>query len=93
MYDRDARLDLRALLDAAEAAPPTAGVEALAAELAKALGAGEVSFLIADISGGALARLVPAQPGSAPSGRRRRRCRSPGHRLGWRCAASRFSWQ
>ena len=66
MCDRDARLDLRALLDAAEAAPPTAGVEALAAELAKAVGAGEVSFLIADISGGALARLVRAQPGSAP---------------------------
>ncbi len=64
--DRDARLDLRALLDAAEAAPPTAGVEALAAELAEAVGAGEVSFLIADISGGALARLVRAQPGSAP---------------------------
>ncbi len=64
--DRDAHLDLRALLDAAEAAPPTAGVEALAAELAEAVGAGEVSFLIADISGGALARLVRAQPGSAP---------------------------
>jgi len=34
--------------------------------LAKAVGAGEVSFLIADISGGALARLVRAQPGEAP---------------------------
>jgi serine phosphatase RsbU (regulator of sigma subunit) len=66
MYDREARLDLRALLDAVEAAPPTDGVGALAAELAKAVGAGEVSFLIADISGGALARLVRAQPHEAP---------------------------
>ena len=66
MCDREARLDLRALLDAVEAAPPTDGVGALAAELAKAVGAGEVSLLIADISGGALARLVRAQPSSAP---------------------------
>ncbi len=60
MCVRDARLDLRALLDAADAAPPTAGIEALAAELAKAVGASEVSFLIAENSGGALARLVRA---------------------------------
>lgn len=54
----DPRLDLRALLDAAEAAPPAAGVDALAAELAGRVGASEVSFLIADISGQALIRLA-----------------------------------
>jgi serine phosphatase RsbU (regulator of sigma subunit) len=54
----DARLDLRALLDAAEAAPPAAGVDALAAELADRVGAREVSFLIADISGTTLTRLA-----------------------------------
>lgn len=53
----DSRLDLRALLDAAEAAPPAAGVDALAAELAAHVGAREVSFLIADIHGQALVRL------------------------------------
>ncbi len=64
--DHDVRLDPRGLLDAVEAAPPTAGVQALAVELAKTVGAAEVSFLIADISGRALARLVRAQPDSAP---------------------------
>lgn len=54
----DARLDLRALLDAAEAAPPADGVDALAAELAARVGASEVSMLIADISGLTLARLA-----------------------------------
>lgn len=53
----DPRLDLRALLDAAEAAPPAAGVDALAAELAARVDAREVSFLIADIHGQALVRL------------------------------------
>ena len=53
----DPRLDLRALLDAAEAAPPAAGVDALAAELAARVDAREVSFLIADIHGAALVRL------------------------------------
>jgi len=64
----DARLDLRALLDAAEAAPPAEGVDALAAELALRVGALEVSMLIADISGLALARLArrPAPGRSAP---------------------------
>ena len=54
----DARLDLSALLDAAEAAPPAEGVDALAAELAARVGASEVSMLIADISGLTLTRLV-----------------------------------
>lgn len=63
----DARLDLRALLDAAEAAPPAEGVGALAAELAARVGASEVSMLIADISGLALARL-PRRPAPGRSG-------------------------
>ena len=54
----DPRLDLRALLDAAEAAPPAAGVDALASELAHRVGAREVSFLIADIHGRGLVRLA-----------------------------------
>ena len=63
----DARMDLRALLDAVEAAPPAEGVDALAAELAARVGALEVSMLIADISGLALARLArrPAPERSA----------------------------
>ena len=54
----DARLDLSALLDAVEAAPPAEGVDALAAELAARVSASEVSMLIADISGRTLARLA-----------------------------------
>ena len=54
----DARLDVSNLLDAAEAAPPCEGVDALAAELASRVGACEVSMLIADISGLTLTRLV-----------------------------------
>jgi len=54
----DARLDLRALLDAAEAVPPTEAVDALAAELAARVEASEVSMLIADISGLTLSRLA-----------------------------------
>ncbi|HUR15589.1 MAG TPA: PP2C family protein-serine/threonine phosphatase [Mycobacteriales bacterium] len=53
-------VDLRALLDAVEAASPTQGVDALAAELAKMVGATEVSFLIADVAGGTLERLARA---------------------------------
>ena len=64
----DPRLDLRALLDAVEAAPPTAAVEALSAELAKEVGASEVSFLIADIIGGSLSRLARAsRDGATPA--------------------------
>ena len=54
-------VDLRALLDAVEAASPTQGVDALAGELARLVGAAEVSFLIADVAGGTLVRL--ARPG------------------------------
>jgi hypothetical protein len=50
-------LNLNALLAAVEAAPPVAAVDVLAAELAEAIGAREVSFLIADFSGQSLIRL------------------------------------
>ncbi len=64
----DPRMDLRALLDAAEAVPPAEGVDALAAELAARVDASEVSMLIADISGLTLARLSrrPAPGRSVP---------------------------
>lgn len=64
----DPRLDLRALLDAAEAVPPAEGVSALAAELSARVSAREVSMLIADISGLALVRLArsAAQGRSVP---------------------------
>jgi len=62
----DGHLDLRALLDAAEAAPPAEGVDAMAAVLADTVSATEVSLLIADISGLALARLARAPAPSQP---------------------------
>lgn len=46
------------LLDAAEAASPVDAVEAVTRELGLALGATEVSFLIADLSGRGLVRLA-----------------------------------
>jgi hypothetical protein len=51
------RLDLGALLAAVEDAPPVAAADVFGERLAAALGATEVSFLIADFSGGALIRL------------------------------------
>src|SRR5213595_2020865 len=50
-------LNLNSLLAAVEAAPPVAAVDALAGALAEAVGAREVSFLIADFSGHSLIRL------------------------------------
>jgi hypothetical protein len=50
-------LNLNALLAAVEAAPPVAAVDVLAEALAEAVGAREVSFLIADFSGRSLIRL------------------------------------
>jgi hypothetical protein len=50
-------LNLNSLLAAVEAAPPVAAVDVLAAALAEAIGAREVSFLIADFSGQSLIRL------------------------------------
>src|SRR4051794_28666583 len=52
-----ARLDLGALLAAVEDAAPVAAVDVLGERLASALGARELSFLIADFSGQALIRL------------------------------------
>ena len=62
----DPRLDLRALLDAAEAVPPAEGVGALAAELASRVSAVEVSMLIADISGRTLIRLAHTRAPGLP---------------------------
>lgn len=66
----EARLDLRALLDAVAAAPPAEAVDALAGELAARVGASEVSMLLADISGLTLARLA-RRPVPSPSAPRR----------------------
>ena len=52
-----ARLDLVGLLAAVENASPVAAADVLAERLADALGASEVSFLVADFSGRALVRL------------------------------------
>ena len=54
---RPSRLNLNSLLAAVEAAPPVAAVDVLADALAEAIGAREVSFLIADFSGRSLIRL------------------------------------
>jgi serine phosphatase RsbU (regulator of sigma subunit) len=54
---RQSPLNLNALLAAVEAAPPVAAVDVLAGALAEAIGAREVSFLIADFSGRSLIRL------------------------------------
>src|SRR2546430_16498120 len=54
---RRSPLNLNALLAAVEAAPPVAAVDVLATALAEAIGAREVSFLIADFSGRPLIRL------------------------------------
>jgi serine phosphatase RsbU (regulator of sigma subunit) len=54
---RRSPLNLNALLAAVEAAPPVAAVDVLATALREAVGAREVSFLIADFSGRSLIRL------------------------------------
>ena len=51
------RLDVKTLLASVEAAPPIDAAEVVAAALTDALGARDVSFLIADYSGRALIRL------------------------------------
>jgi serine phosphatase RsbU (regulator of sigma subunit) len=61
-----ARIDLGRLLDAAEAAAPVDAVAAVAAELKDMVGADDVSFLIADLSGDALIRLGHASPEAVP---------------------------
>ena len=54
---QDARLDFAGLLAAVENASPVAAADVLAERLTDALGASEVSFLVADFSGRALVRL------------------------------------
>ena len=68
-----------AALEAAEAASPVEAVEAVTRELGDALGAQEISFLIADLSGRALVRLAhvprrgdPQPGGDGPLGAERR---------------------
>ncbi len=69
MHDHEAvRLDLTDLLRAMEDAPPVAAADVVGEHLARALGATEVSFLIADFSGRALVRLAHA--GGQTAGRR-----------------------
>ncbi len=56
-----ARLDFKELISAVENAPPVAAADVIGARLKDALGASEVSFLIADFSGQALIRLGHAR--------------------------------
>ena len=65
--DQVARLDLAALMRAVENAPPVSAADALARQLAEAVDATEVAFLIADFSGQALIRL--GHDGGANGGR------------------------
>jgi serine phosphatase RsbU (regulator of sigma subunit) len=65
--DQDLRAAVRGMLDAVEDASPVEAVQAATRELGAALGASSVSFLIADLSGRALARMShsdAAGPGS-----------------------------
>ncbi len=72
------------LLDAAEAAPPVEAVEAVTRELGEALGAAAVSFLIADMSGRAVVRLVHVEVLTSDGSERRRREARPGGASGRR---------
>jgi serine phosphatase RsbU (regulator of sigma subunit) len=65
--DQVARLDVGELFAAVENASPVAAAEVLAERLAGALGAFDVSFLVADFSGRALVRL--GHTGSETAGR------------------------
>src|SRR4029077_1742003 len=62
---RRSPLNLNSLLEAVEAAPPVAAIDVLAAALAEAIDAREVSFLIADFSGQSLIRLGHSGEGAA----------------------------
>src|SRR4029079_2638574 len=59
------RLDLRALIEAAEAAPPIEAVDVLAAVLAEVLDATHVSLLIANFGGTAVMRVSHIATGQA----------------------------
>lgn len=67
------RLNLDELLSSVEAAPPVAAAEVVGAALTDALGATDVSFLIADYSGQSLIRLthVSRSAGGGGGGRER----------------------
>ena len=70
-------------MDAAESASPVEAVEAVTRELGRALGALQVSFLVADLSGRALVRLAHVRLGStegAPDGSAARARRATGGR-------------
>lgn len=64
-------LQLDVLLAAVEAAPPVAAAEVVGAALAEAVGAQDVSFLIADYSGQSLIRLSHVGRGHGIEGRER----------------------
>jgi serine phosphatase RsbU (regulator of sigma subunit) len=70
---RRSPLNLSVLLGAVEAAPPVAAAEVVGDALSEALGARDVSFLIADYSGNSLIRLshLPRGKTTAASGRER----------------------
>jgi hypothetical protein len=61
--------DFHALLERVEAASPTQAIDVVPDELAAAVGAQAVRFLIADFSGRALVRFGPPAPGE-PGARR-----------------------
>ena len=56
--DADQHLDLRALLDAVESAPPVDAIDVLARELSTMVGATAVSLLITNFSGDAVVRMA-----------------------------------
>ncbi len=70
---RDVPSDVGALLDAVEAASPVRAVDVFATELARIVGAVDVTFLIADLSGDTLIRLPASEDlppaGTGPAGR------------------------
>ena len=70
---RRTALNLDVLLAAVEAAPPIAAAEVLGAALTEAVGASDVSFLIADYSGKSLMRLSHAGGDGPETGGRRER--------------------
>ena len=64
---RRSPLNLNVLLGAVEAAPPVAAAEVIGDALSQALGARDVSFLIADYSGRSLIRLSHLPRGASAS--------------------------
>ena len=84
-----ARLDLNTLLASVEAAPPIDATEVVAAALTDALGARDVSFLIADYSGRSLIRLSHVRRTNADDddvNRERGQAVAAGGHTAWSCA-------